>query len=271
MQIKRGEIVKKSKTRAREGTSEILEGLGKIKRPKSSDVLADRLRGLILSDVYPVGSSLPPERELVDTVGLSRGSVREALRILESQGLVTIRAGRYGGSTVSKPTDDMLANHISLYAKGRSVPLRALVEVRQALEPMVAFLAAENRTEDDLEVLHTITERLDASVEDNVEVFLRENANWHDALATASHNELLRAFSRSVAEMLFEVSRLERFASKEIRKRVSLTHHKILEAIVARDAQTARIRAEKDIKAYTSDLEQALAVAAQGSVDSLND
>ena len=126
----------------------MLEGLGRIKVPKSSDVLAERLKQEILDDGYNLGASLPTERELVSTTGLSRGSVREALRILEAQGLVNTRAGRYGGTTVSQPTADHLAGHINLYIKGRSVTLLALVEVRLALEPMVAALAAERRTEE---------------------------------------------------------------------------------------------------------------------------
>ena len=71
----------------------MLEGLGRIKVPKSSDVLAERLKQEILSDAYGPGSALPTERELVSATGLSRGSVREALRILEAQGLVHTRAG----------------------------------------------------------------------------------------------------------------------------------------------------------------------------------
>src|SRR6476646_8737763 len=139
-------------------TGAMLEGLGRIKVPKSSDVLAERLKQEILSDAYGPGSALPTERELVSATGLSRGSVREALRILEAQGLVHTRAGRYGGTTVSQPTDDHLANHINLYAKGRSIQLSALVEVRLALEPTVAYLAAQRRTAEDLAALRAIAE-----------------------------------------------------------------------------------------------------------------
>lgn len=244
----------------------MLESLGLIKVPKSSDVLADKLRGEILSETYPVGSPLPTERELVSATGLSRGSVREALRILESQGLVTTKAGRYGGTVVSQPSDDLLASHINFYAKGRSVPLRALVEVRLALEPMVAYLAAKNRTNENLEELQAIADRLDAAAKNDVEVFLQENAKWHDALAAASHNELLRGFAKSVAGMMFEVSRLEEFATPEIRGRVCKAHRRILDAITARDAETARARVEKDVKAYAKELEGALAAAERAKV-----
>ena len=244
-------------------TGEMLEGLGRIKVPKSSDVLAERLKQEILSDAYPPGSMLPTERELVSTTGLSRGSVREALRILEAQGLVATRAGRYGGSTVSMPSDDQLAGHINIFAKGRSIPLTALAEVRLALEPKVAALAAQRRTEEDLATLSAIQERIEKTADDpdDLEAFLIENVNWHDALAAAAHNELLCALAVSVSGLMFEASRLREFASIEVRQRVCRAHTKILAAIEAGDHELARRRAETDIEAYAKILDSAAAKA----------
>ena len=246
----------------------LLEGLGRIKVPKSSDVLAERLKQEILGDGYNLGATLPTERELVSTTGLSRGSVREALRILEAQGLVHTRAGRYGGTTVSKPTTDHLANHINLYAKGRSITLSALVEVRLALEPMVAALAAERRTENDLSNLRAIAERIEWAADNDLSAFLEENVNWHDAIAAASHNDLLHALATSVSGLMFEASQIKEFASAEVRQRVRHAHSRILEAIAAGDADLARRRVERDVQAYAAILEAALAAAAAVTVAS---
>ena len=247
----------------------ILDTLGKIKVPKSSDLLAERLKQEILNEAYPLGSSLPTERELVSATGLSRGSVREALRILEAQGLVHTRAGRYGGSTVSQPSNDMLVDNINLYARGRDVSLKSLVEARHALEPMVAYLAAMNRTQEDLAGLQEISDRLDAA-EIDVGAFLEENANWHDALAAASHNELLCAFAMSVRGLMLEASRVRNFASDEVRLRVRRAHHRIFDAIRDRDGDAARRRTERDVVAYAKYLEAALAASKTGS-DRMND
>jgi GntR family transcriptional regulator, transcriptional repressor for pyruvate dehydrogenase complex len=237
----------------------MLEGLGRIKVPKSSDVLAERLKQEILSDLYPPGSMLPTERELVSATGLSRGSVREALRILEAQGLVATRAGRYGGTSVAMPSDHHLADHIEIFARGRSIPLKALAEVRLALEPMVASLAAQRRTAQDLEALHAVSNRIEQTAEniDDLDAFLLENVNWHDALAAASHNDLLCALATSISGIMFEASKLREFASIELRKRVCVAHRKILEAIEAGDTERARRRAEIDIEAYARILEAA--------------
>ena len=239
----------------------MLDGLGVINVPKSCDVLAERLQQEILSGVYAHGSALPTERDLVSVTGLSRGSVREALRILEAQGLVVTRPGRYGGSVVSRPSDAMLAGHISAYARGRSVPLRALVEARLALEPTVAALAAKNRTEEDLHALRSISAQLDEAAKSDVPRFLEENANWHAALASATHNDLLRAFTASIAGLMDEASRIENFASDAVRKLVTHAHRRILEAIEAKDALIAEQRAERDVQAYARHLEAALKAA----------
>jgi DNA-binding FadR family transcriptional regulator len=240
----------------------MLGALGAINVPKSCDVLAERLQQQILGGTYPPGAALPTERELVSTTGLGRGSVREALRILEAQGLVRTRAGRYGGSVVSKPTDALLASHISLFAKGHSVALRALVEARQALEPMVAFLAARNRSAEDLAALKQISARLDAAAVNDVPIFLQENANWHSALAVASHNDLLRAFTASISGLMLEASGIENFASPDVRALVTHAHRRILQAIEAQDAESARLRAERDLQAYARQLEAAVKAAA---------
>lgn len=243
------------------GAAEPGLGIGPINVPKSCDVLAERLAQQIIEGLYRPGALLPPERELVAATGLSRGSVREALRILEARGLVHTRPGRYGGTVVAEHTDAQLGDQIMLFARIRGVPLHALVEARQALEPMVAYLAARNRTADDLAELVAISARLDAAAEDDVPRFLDENANWHNAMARATHNDLLRAFMASISGLMLEVSRIENFASADVRRVVTLAHRRILQAIEARDGDAARRRAERDVQAYAAQLEAAVKAA----------
>ena len=239
----------------------MLDNIRRIKVPKSCDMLAEKLQQQILGGAFPPGASLPTERELVLATGLSRGSIRETLRILEAQGLVHTRAGRYGGSVVARPSDELLASHINLFAKGRSVTLRALVEVRQALEPMVAYLAARNRTDDDLAELKRVSALLDGAATTDVGAFLEENANWHTALSAATHNDLLCALTSSISGLMMEASRIENFASEDVRRLVTHAHRRILQAIEAGDGDAARRRAERDVQAYARYLEAAVAAA----------
>ena len=86
--------------------------------PKASDVLADDLRERILLGEVPEGTALPTERDLVAQTHMSRATVREALRILEVQGLIRIKTGRTGGAFVQKPDDESVADSVALVIRG---------------------------------------------------------------------------------------------------------------------------------------------------------
>src|ERR1700719_1354033 len=89
--------------------------------PKAPAVLADDLRERILRGEFPEGTALPPERELVNQTRMSRATIREALRILEVQGLVRIKTGRSGGAFVQRPGGESVASSVSLLIRGRQV------------------------------------------------------------------------------------------------------------------------------------------------------
>ncbi|MES2978540.1 MAG: FadR/GntR family transcriptional regulator [Pseudomonadota bacterium] len=219
--------------------------------PKTSDVLANELRRQILTGALPVGTPLPAERELVAQTGLSRGSVRDALRILEAERLVITRPGRYGGSVANKPDDESLKRSISIFVHGRGITLLSLLQTREAIEPALAALAAKNHTADDLEQLRAATQRVEDAYLDPP-LFLRENVNWHMAIAAASHNELLRAFLLSISNMVYQASAIEDFASDEVRKQVMHAHRRIFEPIAARDADLAERRMARHLAAVSA-------------------
>ena len=219
--------------------------------PKTSDVLASELRKQILGGAVAPGAALPAERELVTHTGLSRGSVREALRILEAEGLVTTRPGRLGGSIARQPGDESLAKYISLFVHGRGITLLSLLQTREAVEPSLSALAAQNRTDEDVQQLTAATERVEAAYADTPR-YLAENVNWHCAIATASHNELLRAFMVAISNMVYKASAIENFATEDVRKVVLKAHRRILDAIVAKDADASRRRMARHLAALTA-------------------
>ena len=225
--------------------------LAPIVVPKSSDVLASELRRQILTGALPPGTSLPAERELVIQTGLSRGSVRDALRILESESLVITRPGRYGGSVANKPDDESLKRSISSFVHGRGITLLSLLQTREAIEPSLAALAAKNRTREELQRLVDMTERVENAFLTPPE-FLRENVEWHMAIAAASHNELLRAFLHSISDMVYKASAIENFATDDVRKQVMHAHRRILEAIAAQQADVAERRMTLHLSALTA-------------------
>ena len=227
--------------------------LGPIHVPRSSEVLASQLRVHILDGSIADGVALPAERDLVVQTGLSRGSVREALRILHTEGLITTRPGRLGGSVARRPGDDALARYVGLFVQGRGISLMSLLQVREAIEPSIASLAATNRTKEDLAELTATTQRLEEAFA-NVPVYLAENVNWHVAVATASHNELLKAFLTAISGLIFKASAIENFATEEVRTQVMKAHRRILDAIVERDADAASRRMARHLAALTKQM-----------------
>lgn len=227
--------------------------LAPIHVPKTSDVLADELRRQILGGAIAPGSPLPAERDLVAQTGLSRSSVREALRILEAEGLVSTRPGRHGGTLTRQPGDDSLARYIRLFVQGRGISLMSLLQTREAVEPSLAELAALNRTEEELRELIAQTERVEDAYA-NTPLYLQENVKWHCAIAAASHNEVLRAFILAISTMIFKASAIENFANEDVRRVVLKAHRRILDAIVAQDGAAARRRMARHLAALTEQM-----------------
>lgn len=225
--------------------------LSPISVPKTSEVLARELRRQIMSMGLPPGAPLPTERDLIAQTGLSRSSVREAMRILQAENLITTRPGRFGGTSTNRPDDESLGRSISLFVHGRGISLSSLLQAREAIEPPLAALAAECRTEEELQHLKTVTQRVEDAFDD-VPVFLQENVNWHIAIATASHNELLRAFMSASAKLIFKATAIDNFSTEDVRRQVIQAHRRILAAIDAKDADAARRRMARHLSAVTA-------------------
>ncbi|SAK94592.1 GntR family transcriptional regulator [Caballeronia temeraria] len=223
--------------------------LGLIDVPKSCDMLAARLRNQILSGNLIAGQQLPSERDLMEQTGISRNAVREALRILETEGLVTTKLGRYGGSFVCQPTDEMFARYLTIFSRSHSIPLKSLVQARQALEPQVALLATINRTEEDLSELSAAIKQLEKT--EDPASFLDMNIRCHLLIAKASGNQLLQVFLSSLSGLIRDVAgEMEDVMVSSVRKDVLRFHQQIFDAIKRQDTEAAVRRMTRHIQAY---------------------
>jgi GntR family transcriptional repressor for pyruvate dehydrogenase complex len=217
--------------------------------PKASDILADDLRERILRDEFPENTALPSERELVEQTRMSRTTVREALRILEVQGLVVIKTGRAGGAFVQRPGGESVASSVSLVIRGRQIRMAALLETREAIEPSCAQLAATYRTDEDLDRLDAANQAL-ADDAGSVTDFLQANIDWHVAVAVASHNELLTGFMLAISRAIHAATDNKTFVDDEVRRITVLAHAGITEAIRVRDPKAAVRRMTRHVHAY---------------------
>ena len=222
--------------------------------PKASEVLADDLRERILLGEFTEGTALPTERDLVAQTQMSRATVREALRILEVQGLIRIRTGRAGGAFVQRPDDESVAGSVALVIRGRRIRMAALLETREAIEPVCAQLAARYRTGADLERLEGANEAI--SADGSLAEFLQANVNWHVAVAIASHNELLTGFMLALSRAIYSATDTKGFIDSDIRRTTIRAHLGITEAIRAQDPDAALRRMSKHVHAYAEAVQE---------------
>jgi GntR family transcriptional regulator, transcriptional repressor for pyruvate dehydrogenase complex len=222
--------------------------LNVIRVAKTYEVLAEQLREQILTGAIPPGAPLPNERDLGDRTGLGRGSVREALRILEAQGLISTRLGRNGGRVTRQPGIESISQSLEFFVRSQQIEFVSLLETIQALEPALAALAAQHRTETDIRALREASKELKAAVGDPPRV-VTANTTWHLAVAAASHNPVLVAIKQSIGSMLHD-PHVDNFVSPEVCEAVLKAHDRIQKAIVAGDVDAARRRMERHIRAY---------------------
>lgn len=119
---------------------------GSIRIPKTAEVLASRIRKSIIRGELRAGDKLPPEANLMLEFEVSRPTIREAIRILESEGLITVVRGARGGAKVSAPSPDIVTRAAGIALQTQGATLKDIYEARTLLEPPAARLAAENRS-----------------------------------------------------------------------------------------------------------------------------
>lgn len=232
--------------------------------PKAADVLAENLREQILDGRLHEGVVLPNERELASQAGLSRASVREALRILEVEGLIATRTGRNGGSEVVRPSISTVERSIGIFIRGQRIRFEAVLEAREAIEPQAARLAALHRTDQDWAELMRCHQRIQAQVDD-IPVFLQANLDWHLGVVRAGHNELLIAFINAISQSVYAATDLHGFNSAEVRHAVVRAHQKVMDAIESGDGDAAARRMGRHVGAYVSSVEKRTRTAAEAA------
>lgn len=236
--------------RPRPDDSESTTTLSPLRVPKASDVLANDLRERILRGEFLEGTSLPPERDLVSQTAMSRTTVREALRILEVQGLVTIRTGRLGGAFVCRPDSDSVASSVDLLIRGRRIRLADLLETREAIEPQCAGFAARYRTDEDLQLLDDLNEKIESAEEDSLADFLQANVAWHMAVAAATENELLSGVMRALSRAIYEATDDRGFVDEKVRADTVRAHRAVTRAIRDQDRDAAVRRMSRHVHSY---------------------
>lgn len=202
--------------------------------------VSDQLRTKILSGELDAGSRLPNETQLSALFGVSRSTVREALRVLSSQNLVTTSRGVEGGTFVARPEPEHVADYleasVGLLSTSEEVTVTELLEFRRILEVPAAELAAERASADDLEVLRDAL-RQEAEGRFGIANYEGHRA-FHQTLLDACGNSLLEMVTRPIFRTL-RTRFLRDQAAPAFWEEVHRAHEQIVKHIEQGDAEGA--------------------------------
>lgn len=168
-------------------------------RSKAEHV-AQRILERILAARLAPGSSFSTETELLAQFNVSRPTLRESLRMLESQGVLNVKPGPGGGIIVGSPSIDLLAHGLSVFLCMHEVPFITVLKAREVIEPALAYEAATNGTDEDFAELESSIKRMEAlDTRNDQKAFLEENRVFHSVIARASSNKVLEVFWSTIS------------------------------------------------------------------------
>jgi GntR family transcriptional repressor for pyruvate dehydrogenase complex len=210
--------------------------LAPIKSTRIYEEIVRQVKAMIAEGRLKGGDRLPPERDLAEKFVVSRTSVREALRALESLGLVEIRPGE--GTFVRQVSIESLVEPLALLMVSQREAIAELFEARRLLEPSLAALAAGRATPEEIHEMERILEMQAAEIAAG-RTGLAQDAQFHAAIGVAAHNRAITRIAHAIMDLLTQ-SREESLNTPGRPTRSHEDHRRVLTAIAARDAESAR-------------------------------
>jgi GntR family transcriptional regulator, transcriptional repressor for pyruvate dehydrogenase complex len=223
------------------------ETLPVIRAPKTAELIAERLRGQIIRQELRLGSRLPPEADLMARFGVSRPTLREAFRILESESLLSVRRGARGGALVVSPDLSVAARHVGMLLQVAGTTIGEVYEVRMAIEPAAARLLAQRARRADIVALRGMVDQLRGMLDrkaDPVE-WTRASSAFHDSVVARTGNRALAVQAAvlrevSATHVAVAVSRsYNRTESPAAMRKAVRSYAKLIDLIEAHDADGA--------------------------------
>lgn len=209
------------------------------KPQKTAFRLAQRIVRDIEQQGLSPGQMLPPERSMMDAYATGRGTLRESLRFLELQGVLSFKPGPGGGPVVRRPTAEHLATALALILQFDGSRYRTVAEARSALEPVMAAMAAQHITHEQLTELGRSVVDLEIAL-DNTDEYRAVQHRFHRIIAHASGNSLFAFLLEAMVNHLESApGALPAPASSTRRRSVVRAHRRIHAAIAEADAEAA--------------------------------
>jgi len=207
-----------------------------VKSRKIYENIVDQIKKMIIQGSLKIGDRLPSERELAESLKVSRTSVREALRILENMGLIECRSG--DGNFVKDLTVDSLANSIALRIPLQKGTILQLFELRKIIEPGIVRIAAERVTDEDILRMESIIDKQKSIVEQGKSIADIDD-EFHRSIAEASKNKMIMRIINTVIGLETETNE-SNIEIKERPRQSLKSHMNILKYLKAREQEKAR-------------------------------
>ena len=222
-----------------------------VRAPKTSELIAAQLRRQIVRGTVRPGEKLPPETQLMEQFGVSRPTIREAFRILETERLIAVRPGSRGGALVVAPDLTAAARYVGLLLQLQGATIDDVYEARKVAEPVCASMLARCRTEQDIADLAAVIAEIESAIEDR-DGQAPDPARWsrlthrfHELIMQRSGNKTLALQGAMLRDIVathteLRVSRhFDKTESPERFRRAVKSYKKLLALIEARDADGA--------------------------------
>jgi GntR family transcriptional regulator, transcriptional repressor for pyruvate dehydrogenase complex len=216
--------------------------------PKAAMLVAQRIVQDALRKGLGAGDLLEPERTMLEKYQTGRGTLREALRLLEFQGVISLKPGPRGGPVLQNPDAAHLGSTLVLLMQLRSAPFRNIVEVRSAVEPMISSLAATRMTEEELGELRGTVDQMREEIDDQYS-FLDANKRFHDIIAWSSGNALFGYVIESLLGIMDGTVIGIDYPGYR-RSAILKAHVEIYDALESRDPEASEARMREHIQAY---------------------
>lgn len=226
-----------------------------IKTKKIYEEIVEQLKELITSGELKPGDKLPSEREMAESLGVSRASVREALTTLEAIGILDIRSGE--GTYVKKTSSSQTFEPLALVLAVERNPGAQLMEVRRVLESESAALAAIRATPEDLEKIEESLEKMKSAAA--IPLAVEFDLKFHFAIAEATKNTILLRMMNTVADLMHNTFRNDRealYANSQHKKQIIKQHEAIFQAIKEHKPDEAKLKMLEHIDGIEKGIEK---------------
>lgn len=223
-----------------------------VQKVSAVQQVEERIREYILQENVHIGDKLPTERELCEALNVGRGTVREAIRVLQAKGLVDLQVGR-GAFVAGK--DEHASEDIANWFRMNEVQVMDLIEIRNAIEPLAVRLAIQRMSDKELNRLIAIHDQSKLAAEENNAAALAKcDEKFHACIMESSHNKALVDINRIIVVNLANF-RGKTFTIPSNVNNFIPAHTAILNAIRARDIAAGEEAMRVHLEAVAADLE----------------